>query len=116
MKKSLIFLLGITLMSFNTTTNVKTNKSSNQQQREIQRQASVLIRGQWYQGFVFITNDMVTRVQFPEIQVSGTYRMTAQMYQPERVGYLNANNPIAVQNNLTNYVDIPNYGRAYFNL
>ncbi len=103
-------------MSFNTKPNIKTVKTNNYQQREVTRQASVLIRGEWFQGFVFITNDMVTRVQFPEIQVTGSYIMTAQMYNPERVGYLNANNPIAVQNNITNYVDIPNYGRAYFNL
>jgi hypothetical protein len=68
---------------------------------------------EWLEGYVFVTNGYVTRCQFPD---RNNGRIQAQMYQPTRAMTLNPNNPIAVQNNFTHYVDIPNYGRAYFSL
>lgn len=85
-------------------------------QRETPIKAYVQMRGQWISGYVFINNGVVTRVQFPEQRVSGSYSLRAQLYQNVRPSYLNPNNPIAVQNNFTHYIDIPNYGRAYFSM
>jgi hypothetical protein len=73
--------------------------------------AYVSIQGYWQRGSVTIVDGMVTSCSFRE--QSG---MRPKIYQKERPKPLNPNNPIAINNNFTHYIDIPNFGRAYFAL
>jgi len=63
----------------------------------------------WVEGFVTVVNGFVTNCQFPN-----NGRLTARIYENTRPSALNPNNQMAIQNNFTHYIDIPNYGRAYF--
>ena len=78
--------------------------------------AYVLIKNNWVSGYVFISNGYVTRVQFDDITDGYRVIVRAQLYQKVPVSYLNPNNPIAINNNFTCFIDIPNYGRAYFTI
>lgn len=118
-KYLLITLVGLTTMSFNTSTKEKlktSNLKSVNQQRETTIRAYVQMRNEWVEGYVFVTNGLVTRCQFPNIQAGGGVQLRAQMYEATKPSFLNPNNPIAVNNNFTHYIDIPNYGRAYFSM
>ena len=115
-----LILVGLTTMSYNT--NIRKIQKTNviNQQVDISKQdnqeaiqAYVKMRNEWLEGYVFVTNGYVTRCQFPDINDG---RIRAQMYEPKRPSRLNPDNPIAVQNSFTHYIDIPNYGRAYFSL
>jgi hypothetical protein len=86
------------------------------QPREQAVRAHVQMRNEWVSGYVYITNGLVTRCQFPDIQAGGNVTLRAHIYQPIQPYYLNPNNPIAINNNFTHYVDISGYGRAYFNM
>jgi hypothetical protein len=119
MKKNLLFIL-LAFLSMSLKANTKETQTTNilnsfSQPREIAISAYVQVRNEWVKGFVFLVDGFVTRCQFPNIQVGGG-SLRAQMYQKEKPGYLNPNNPIAINNNFTHYVDIPNYGRAYFTM
>ena len=120
-KYLLITLVGLTTMSFNTSTKEKlktSNLKSVNQQRETTIRAYVQMRNkwEWVEGYVFATNGLITRCQFPNIQASYSVQLQARIDRATKPSYLNPNNPIAVNNNFTHYIDIPNYGRAYFSM
>jgi hypothetical protein len=81
---------------------------------EISVEAWVQFRGEWIQGYLFINNGQVTRCQFPNLGSYSGVNINAQIYQPTLPVKLNPNNPMAINNSFTHYIDIPNYGRAYF--
>lgn len=58
----------------------------------------------WVKGVVYVLNGYVTKMSFPSGSYSYKVLPTA----------LNPNNPMAIQNNFTHYVDVPNTGRAFF--
>jgi|688.fasta_scaffold479937_2 hypothetical protein len=112
-KKSLLILLyGVLILnSINEVNAMKSNSiSSFIQQDKSLAKAYIYVRGEWIQGYVTIERGLITRCQFPDIG-NGTI---ATIYSPTRPNTLNPNNPIAVNNNFTHYIDIANYGRAYF--
>ena len=118
-KVILIMLVGLFAMSFYTDPkNLEVNNSHKNisQQREVSIQAYVQMRTEWVRGYVFLRNGVVTRCQFPDIRAGGGVVLRAQIYRAVKPSYLNPNNPIAIENNFTHYVQIPNYGRAYFTL
>ncbi len=90
------------------------NKFTTKRVNEISVEAWVQSRGEWVQGFLFINYGQVTRCQFPNLGSYGGVNVVAQIYQPITPINLNPNSPLAINNNFTHYVDIPNYGRAYF--
>ena len=83
-------------------------------QNEISISAYVQIRNEWVEGYVFLVDGFITRCQFPNIQAGTT--LEAHIYQRTMPSVLNPNNSMAVKNNFTHFVDIPNYGRAYFSM
>jgi hypothetical protein len=112
MKKITFFVLsGLLIFSVSNEVNaMKFKPISILKQREIAIKAYINVRGEWIQGFVSIERDLVTRCQFPDIGNG----VRATIFSPTRPSTLNPNNPIAVANNFTHYIDIANYGRAYF--
>ena len=113
----LVFLLiGFKSLNYSRTINcVNPNKVTlcfNQNENMVQ--AYVQNRGQWVQGYVFISSGYVTRVQFPDLVDGGRVISRAQLYQKLLPINLSPNSPLAINNNFTSYIDIPNYGRAYF--
>jgi len=113
-----ILLLGYVTMSFSSNSLVvKTiSKEEITQPREQAIRAHVQMRNEWISGYVYVSNGVVTRCQFEDVRAAGNVVLQAHIYEPTRASYLNPNNPIAIQNNFTHTVDIPNYGRAYFNM
>jgi len=90
----------------------KSKMNTSNLQQEINYTAYVLgANNSWIRGGITIVNGYVTKCQFP--QRSG---LIAKIYQKERPLQLNPNNAMAVKNNFTHYIDIPNYGRAYFSM
>ena len=79
----------------------KVKSTANQQEKSYD--AYVLGNG-WIKGTVYVTDGIVTRMVFPSGKYNFRIKPTA----------LNPNNPMAIQNNFTHYVDVPNTGRAYF--
>ena len=106
------------LLSFNLNANKCLNNTTHQKMspNENMVKAYVLIKNNWVSGYVFISNGYVTRVQFDDITDGYRVIVRAQLYQKVPVSYLNPNNPIAINNNFTCFIDIPNYGRAYFTI
>jgi hypothetical protein len=106
------------LLSFNLNANKCLNSTNNLKlsPKENMVKAYVLIRNNWVSGYVFISNGYVTRVQFEDITDGYRVISRAQLYQKVPVSYLNPNNPMAINNNFTCFIDIPNYGKAYFTL
>jgi hypothetical protein len=83
----------------------------------IQRQQSFIAYVQtpndgWVKGSISITNGYVTDCNFPRTSAG----LEARIYYGTNISPfpLNPNNPIAIQNNFTHFVDIAGYGRAYF--
>jgi hypothetical protein len=116
MKISLLFISFVFLFSNSfSKTQIKTeNNYFHFTGNEISVKAWVLSRGEWIQGFLFLNNGAVTRCQFPNIGNYGNVSINAQIYQPTNPVRLNPNNQLAIDNSFTHYIDIPNYGRAYF--
>jgi hypothetical protein len=81
---------------------------------EITETAWVQSRGEWIKGFVILNNGVVTSCQFPTLGPYGGVTLIARIYNPIYPTKLNPNNQFAITNNFTHYIDIPNYGRAYF--
>jgi hypothetical protein len=105
-------------MSFSASTKQKQTTEispSFSQHNEISISAYVQFRNEWVEGFVFLDEGYITRCQFPDIQ-AGMTTLQARIYQTKKPSVLNPNNPMAVNNNFTHFVDIPNYGRAYFSM
>lgn len=117
-KKFVILALGLVCMSFTIDTSKKIkciNSTAKVEKQEDAVRAYVRIQNEWIEGFVFINNGLVTRCQFKTIDL-GNMQLRADIYQATRPSSLNPNNPLAIKNNFTHFIDIPNYGRAYFSM
>lgn len=117
MKKTNLLSLFIFAICFSIQSKAEIIKSysilniTNIKQEEIPVKAYVQTQSGWIEGYVFFVNGFITRCQFPD---RNGYR--ADIYQKTRPSALNPNNPMAVQNNFTHFIDIPNFGRAYFSI
>jgi hypothetical protein len=116
MKKNLLFIV-VAFVSMSLSASIKQKQTAKiitsfSQQNEISISAYVQIRNEWVEGYVYLVDGVITRCQFPDIEAGMTIQ--ARIYQRTKPSILNPNNPMAIKNNFTHFVDIPNYGRAYF--
>lgn len=87
-------------------------------EKEITVPAYVQMQTEWISGHVTIAGGLVIRCSFPDkdkmIGRIQTTRARAHITRPIKPSKLNPNNPIAVENHFTHFIDIDGYGRAYF--